>query len=82
METPITFVTLLLLPQNSEPKRNAAVGTATTFHVPPGKDFFAPAPGMRTVQLVTSVAMPGMRASPPPGTLPPEANLECLTQEW
>jgi hypothetical protein len=36
--------------------------------VPPGKEFFAPALGMRTVESVGSVAPPGVRASPPPGT--------------
>jgi hypothetical protein len=40
---------LLLLPSNSEPKRNAAVRTVKTFNVPAGKEFYAPAPGTRTI---------------------------------
>jgi hypothetical protein len=64
---------LLLLPSNSEPKRNAAVGRVTTFDVTPGKDFFVPALGMSTIQLVASLVLPGMRASQMPGTSPPEA---------
>jgi hypothetical protein len=47
VETPIPIVSLLLFLSNSEPKRNAAVGTVTTFDVPPGKEFFAPAPKSR-----------------------------------
>jgi hypothetical protein len=51
---------LLLLPSNSEPNRNAAIGTVTTLDLLPGKEFFA-LRGTSMVDLVASVVLPGKR---------------------